>query len=59
MFRCEFHYWILGNASIWGFALTVAAMLVVFLAIHISRQVSIMFGQVGNGLGATHVYLVV
>ena len=41
-----------------GFSLTVAAVLVVFLAIHISRQVSIMFGQVGNDLEATHVYLV-
>ena len=42
-----------------GFSLTVAAVLVVFLAVHISRQVSIMFGQVGNGLEATHVFLVV
>ena len=59
MFRCEFCYSVLGNVSIWGFALTVADVLVVFLAVHISRQVSIMFGQVGNGLEATLVYLVV
>lgn len=49
----------LGNVSVWGFAITAADVLVMLLAVHISRQVSIMFGQVGNGLGATHVYLVV
>ena len=59
MSHCEFCYWILGNVSVWGFAITVAVVLVVLLAVHISRQVSIMFGQVGNGLEATHVYLVV
>ena len=42
-----------------GFAVIVVDVLVVLLAIHISREVSIMFGQVGNGLEATRVYLVV